>query len=276
MTPAWLPPVPFDPINDIQLAFLRNQAQIVMQELVSALAAQHKQRVQAVPLGIDDTVGEVNAFASCTNGKALMAISDGLLEIQANLAQSRANDEIFGTRKVDEYIAFMARNQRPKHPIVKPPAGFYDLAQKTEGRKVLRQHQLLDEQLGFVLGHELAHHYLGHLPCTGSGAVNAADLARALSNAIPIFNQPNELGADIAGTNNLLSAGAKRKFYRWTESGALLTMQFFSGIDRLSSVDILFGFERSHPPPLIRTPVIQQAASTWRATGGAGFPILGF
>ena len=34
------------------------------------------------------------------------------------------------------------------------------------------------------------------------------------------------------------------------------------------------GFERSHPPPQLRTPVIQQTAAAWRATGGRGLPIL--
>jgi Zn-dependent protease with chaperone function len=147
--------------------------------------------------------------------------------------------------------------------------------QKIDGRKVLRQHQLLQEQLGFVLGHELGHHYLGHLPCTGSGGVTAADVGRALASAVPIFNQPNEFAADVVGTNNVLAAGARRSDYHWNEEGALLTMQFFAGIDQMSPIDVVFGFERTHPPPLLRTPVIQQAASTWRATGGRGIPILG-
>jgi hypothetical protein len=269
--------VAFDPINDVNIPFLRGRAQLVIRDLTASLAGNHQQRVQTVPLVVDDEVGEVNAFAACTrDGKALMAISDGLLEIQAHLAQSRANDEVFGTRKVDEYVDFIARHQRPGQPIVKPPANFYNPAQRADGRKVQRQHQLLDEQIAFVLGHELAHHYLGHLPCTGSGAVAGAEIGRVLSSAIPVFNQPNELAADVAGTNNLLAAGAKRQDYRWNEGGALLTMQFFSGVDRLTPADIVFGFERTHPPPVIRTPVIQQSAATWRATGGRGLPILGF
>jgi hypothetical protein len=54
----------------------------------------------------------------------------------------------------------------------------------------------------------------------------------------------------------------------------MLTMQFFAGLDQLTPADILFGFERSHPPPALRTPVIQQTAAAWRATGGVGLPIL--
>ena len=272
--PASLPPVGFDPINAVDIQFLRGRSQLVIRELLGALQGAQRQRVDGVPLVIDDEVGEVNAYAACTReGKALMAISDGLLDIEAHLAMAKATDEIFGTRKVDEYVRFVAQHQRPKQPIVRPAAGFFNPAQHSDPRKVQRQHQLLDEQIAFVLGHELAHHYLGHLPCTAGGSVSAADVARVLSSAVPVFNQPNELAADIAGTNNLLNAGKNRQGYRYNEGGALLTMQFFAGLDQLTPTDIIFGFERTHPAPQIRTPVIQQAAASWRSTGGWPFPL---
>jgi len=263
------PPVAYDPINTVDIAFLRGRAQAVIGELINALDTAYRDRVRSIPFAFDDEVGEVNAYAACTReGKALMAITDGLLDIQAHLAQAKANDEIFGTRKVDEYCRFIARNQRPKAPVVRPPPGFFDPAQQSDARRVARQHDVLDEQLAFVLGHELAHHYLGHLPCTATGGIGAADLARALSSAVPVFNQPNELAADINGTSNLLTAGARHNGYHWTEGGALLSMQFFSIIDELTPTDIIFGFERTHPPPAVRVPVIQQTAATWRSSGG--------
>jgi hypothetical protein len=270
-----LPAVAYDPINANDLNFLRSRAQNALNELVANLPALQQARVRGIPLVIDDEVGEVNAFAACTaEGKSLMAISDGMLDISGHLAQARAIDELFGLRKVDEYVAFIARNQRPKTPIVQPPLGFFDLAQTADGRKVQRQHQILDEQLAFVLGHELAHHYLGHLPCT-AGNVTASEIGRVLSDVVPAFNQPAEIAADMAGVNNVLTTGARRQGYRFNEGGALLTMQFFSGVDQLSPIDIVFGFERSHPPPAIRIPVIQQTANTFRATGGQGLPIFG-
>jgi hypothetical protein len=117
---------------------------------------------------------------------------------------------------------------------------------------------------------------LGHLPCTAVTPLSLAQLGAVLSDAVPAFNQPNEMAADMVGINNTLSAGARRTDYRLTEGGALLTMQFFAGLDQLTPNDILFAFERSHPAPQLRTPIIQQTAATWRATGGVGLPILSF
>jgi hypothetical protein len=246
-----------------------------MQELIQALPDVARQRVQGIPLAIDDTPSEVNAFAACNKGSAVMVVTDGLLDIMAHLSQARANDDVFGTRKVDEYITFIAQNQKPKRPVAQPPRGFFDAAQQADGRRVARQHDVFDEILGFVLGHELAHHHLGHLPCTGgSGPLGTGDLLRGLSENVPLFNQPNELAADTAGTDTILATGMRRSGYHLTENGGLLMMQFFSASDQLSPEDILFGFERTHPPPALRIPVIQQTANYFRATGGAWVPLL--
>jgi hypothetical protein len=262
-----------DPINHVDLPFLRAVATGILAELVAALPPLQQSRVAAIPIVVDSTPGEVNAFATCSrSGRAAMAITDGLLEIQAFLARARAHDEMAGTRKVDEYIALIARHQRPKQPVVRPGPGFFDPALDVNPQKLARQRQVLDEELAFVLGHELAHHYLGHLPCTAAGALPVAEIARVLSDAVPGFNQPNELAADISGLNDALTAGARRNGYHFTETGALLTMQFFAGLDQLTPADVIFSFERSHPVPALRVPIIQQTAAAWRATGGRGLP----
>jgi len=263
-------PVQGDPINAVNIGFLRGRAQTVLGELVNALPDASRAKVQGIPLVADPTVGEVNAFAACDKGVALMAISDGLLEIQAHMAQFRATDEVFRTNKLDQYIHLLATKQKPGGPIVRPPKGFVDPSQHTHGQKVARQHQLMDEQLAFVLGHELAHHHLGHTGCANGSnrGLSPADIGRVLSNTIPVFNQPNEIGSDVAGVNNLLAAGKRRQGYKWTEAGALLTLNFFAGLDRLTPAAVIFGFERTHPHPLIRVPIVQQTAASWRATGG--------
>ena len=255
---------------------MRQRSGQVLAELVAVLPPTQRQRVEGVPLYADAAVGEVNAFAACDDqGLPLMAISDGLLEVIAHLAQFRATDEVFGGRRADAYIELIATKQRPKTPLVRPAPGFVDPNQHVDGRKVARQNVLFDEQVAFVLGHELAHHHLGHTGCAigkgGSRGVHPSDLGRLLSRAAPVFNQPNEVSSDVAGVNNLLSAGAKRSGAKWTEGGSLLVLTFFSGLDRLSAEAILFGFERSHPPPVLRVPIVQQTAQTWRLTGGNVF-----
>ncbi len=271
--PSILPPAGgVDLITIVDTAYLRSTAQGILNELVAALPPAQQSRVLGIPMLFDPAPGEVNAFAACTEGgKSLMAMTDGLLDVTAHLAQAAANDELFGTRKVDEYLAFIGQNQRPGQPIVRPGPGFFAPAHANDPRRIARQHALFEEQVAFVLGHELAHHYLGHLPCTASGpvAVTTSELGNALSGALPLLNQPNELAADVAGTNNVLTTGRRRATNQWTEGGALITMRFFQGIERFSAADVLFAFEHSHPPALIRQPVIMQTAATYRATGGA-------
>lgn len=268
-------PAPNDPINLVDLGYLRGQAQSLLNELVVTLPAAQQQRVAGIPLVVDSTPGDVNAFATCTSGgHAAMAVTDGLLDIEAHLSQARATDETFGTRKLTDYIQLIVQRQRPNQPIVQPPPGFFDPTQQADGRKVARQHQLLEEQIGFVLGHELAHHYLGHLPCTSAGQLPIAELGQALSGTVPLFNQPNEIAADASGTNTLLTMGARRSGYHLTETGALVTMQFFAGLEQFSAAGLLFAFQNSHPPAVIRAPIIQQTAAAWRLTGGRGLPYL--
>jgi hypothetical protein len=184
-----------------------------------------------------------------------------------------------GTCTLDTFIQYVANNQKKDAPLA-IPRGLFSVESTPDGARQARTHELFDELVAFVLGHELAHHYLGHLPCTARpDALGTGQIGRVLSNAVPLFNQPNELAADVAGVNSILSASKRRPqgSPQMTENGGLLTMRFFSGLHQFSALDVLFAFELSHPPPNIRVPVIQQAANTWRLTGGAGLfiPRLG-
>ncbi len=273
--PAIMPAAP-DAVANGSVQGLRQIAQEVISELVAALSADRQSTVAGIPLIVDDRVGEVNAFAMCKQGRSAMAITDGLLQILAYLAQSQAHDELVGTHKVDEYISYCAARLAPEKPIPVPPAGFFNAA--ADGRVIARQRQVFEEEVAFVLGHELGHHYLGHLGCTAGANNPFGDFARVASDAVPLFNQPNELAADVTGTHNVLGAGkarASRGGYAWTENGGLLSMKFFAEFGRLSPGDLLLAFERSHPPSEIRIPFIQQAALDWRTTGGHPFSVPG-
>jgi hypothetical protein len=269
------PPVASDPINDLDMPWLRAAAAGVLSELTAALPQASQARVVGVPFITDPTVGEVNAYAACNEKHLpLMAITDGLLQIESYIAQLRATDEVFGTRKLDAYLRYMAQAQKPREPIVAPPPGFIDPVQHADYRKVVRQHHLLEEQMAFVLGHELAHHHLGHTGCangqSGNRDVTMIDVFRKFSRIVPGINQPNELWADEAGVWNMLSAGARRPGYHWTEQGALLTLDFFARLDKLTLESIVFAFDSSHPNPALRVDPIKDAARRWRQSGGAG------
>ena len=273
VAPVPVPAINNDPLNALNPTWLRQSAQTILTELTRALPDVARGRVDGIPLVVDDTPGDVNAFAACSDGRSLMAVTDGLLEIMAWLAMASAHDELFGTHKTDEYIRFIAQNLAPNRAIPRP-AGFFAPAAEVDGRKVQRQHAIFEEELAFVLGHELAHHHLGHLPCTGkSGPLGSADLARVLSSQVPLFNQPNEAAADLAGTTNVLDAGVRRAGYHWTEAGGLLTMRFFAGLGGGLAQNVLLGFQHSHPPPELRIPLIQQSANYWRQNGGVGVPV---
>ncbi len=263
-------PVAGDAVATGSVTGLRSVAQQVITELVAALPSEQQQKVAGIPLVVDDRVGEVNAFATCKAGRSAMAITDGMLQILANLAQSQAHDEVTGSRaKVDEYVNWCAPRLAPNKPVPIPPASFFPLA--GDPRVLTRQSQIFEEEVAFVLGHELGHHYLGHLGCTAGANNPLGDIARVASDQVPLFNQPNEMAADFSGTQDVLDAGkvrAARGQYSWTENGGLLTMRFFAAFGEASPGDILLSFERSHPPSAIRIPVIQQAAAGWRTTGG--------
>jgi hypothetical protein len=266
----------YDPLNALDIGFMRQRARQVIAELRAALPPNYRAVVESVPLIDDDTVGEVNAFAACTKNGPVMAVTDGLLEISAQMARARATDEMFGTNKLQQYTRLVSQSQQPKQPIVRPQPGFWDPTQDADGRKVARQHDLFDEQVAFILGHEQAHHFLQHTGCAGaqSPGLTLPDIGRLLSNAVPTFNQPNEIAADTEGVRNTLTAGRARQGFKWNEEGALLTLNFFVALMQMDPADrVLFTFQASHPPPEGRIYLVQQTASQWRANPNGASPI---
>jgi hypothetical protein len=228
-------------------------------------------RVARLPITFDPDRGNVNAFATCTrSGKATIAITDGMLILTAYLAQLQASDELLGTRHFDEYVAFIAKYQKPDAALLTPTPDMLPAVARDQPTKLARQQQLNDEMLAFVMAHELGHHYLNHLPCTSVLPLDAAEIGMLLTDAVPALNQPNELAADVAGIRNVLAAGRRRQSQPLTEGGSLLTMRFFRALDQASPGDF-FNFERTHPPPSVREPIVQTAAQAFRA--GAGFSL---
>jgi hypothetical protein len=251
-----------DPINTTDAPLLFRHAQSILDELIAALPPDQRARVSNMALYNDDRLGDVNAYATCDqDGSPLVAISNGLLTIAAHVAMSSATDEQFETDLERDYFAWMQT-----HGLAPPPVQFYAPAYHSDRRKVARQREIFDEQIAFILGHELAHHYLGHLACNSRGRLE--ELGQVAADNVPAFNQIAELAADAAAIKNLLAAGERRVGYAWTEAGALHVIAAFNRHHAATPTQVLFAFERTHPLPQVRAPLITVAADLWRGSGG--------
>ena len=251
---------------------MRQEAGTVITELIANLPDAPRAKVQGIPLQVIEDPKDVNAFAGCSkSGGAFMGITSPLLLILARTSEARAYDELFGTQKYGELAGGFANEVRGQKTVSGPPSGFLPLPQSLDPRKLARQKFLFDEQVAFVLGHELAHHYRGHTGCANgavSGGITAQDVGRLLSSTVPLFNQPNEIEADVQGTFNVLDTGSRRAGGRYTEEGANLVLDFFSRLESLGVETIVLGFLMTHPPPQLRLPIVQNAAQQWRNNGG--------
>lgn len=273
--PTALPAPPlgsFDPGGAMTGTFIRNQAKVVLDELVAALPPDAKARVQGIPLAVIEDPKEVNAFAGCDKtGRAYMAITAPLLTLQAATSEARAYDELYGTKHYDDYVNTVATAVRANKPVDGLAPGKLALPGAIDPRKLSRQKFLFDQQVAFVLGHELAHHHRGHTGCANGGAsagVTAEDIGRLLSNAVPVFNQPLEVEADVHGVRNTLDAGARQQGAAWTEEGAMMTLNFFNQLSQFGPEVLLLGFFQTHPHPTFRIPIVQTTAQQWRQSGG--------
>lgn len=267
----------YDATGTLTSAYIKQQPARVVAELVAALPDSSRTKVASIPTLVIEDPREVNAFAGCNKrGAAFVAITTPLLVFHARAAEARAFDEVFGTSHYESFVKSIAAEIRSGRAIQGPPPGTLPVPQALDPQKLARQQLLFDEQLAFVLGHELAHHYRGHTGCVASSgsAVAAEDIARVISSAVPFLNQPNEIDSDVQGVHNLLAAGAKRQSGAWSEKGALMTLDLFSRLQSLGIEDMLLGFLMTHPPPQLRMPIVQNAASQWRSSGGkaSSFP----
>ena len=255
--------------------FMVNEPEYVINTLVDALQPEPKARVNGIPIYVIDDP-DTNAFAGCGNGGALMGITFPLIIFQAASSEAKAYDEQFGTNFYREYVDETAAGIKQGKPATGLAPGKLPKPGAVDPRKLARQRLLFDEQMAFVLGHELAHHYRGHTGCApGKDELQSAveDMARILSNTADPFNQPLEAEADQFGIRNVMDAGAKRvQGAQWNEEGAMLTMDFFISLMGAGIEDVLLGFLSTHPHPQIRMPIVRQTAEIWRQTGGAPAP----
>ena len=246
------------------------ETRAVARELVMNLRSDYQARVANVPIVFDPNANDVNAFAACDDrGAPFVAATEGLLEAIDAISQTKATDELYGTRTYEAYANLVAPRLASPNGGALLPAGVIAAQVWADPRRVSRAHEIFDEIVAFTFGHELSHHYLGHTGCAnGSGGLGPAValLGQLLTTAIPTFNQPNEIAADSNGCLNTLDAGRARSSvaYRWTEEGGLWLLDFFGYLDRASHGNPLASFLLTHPNPLLRVPIVQAVAAGWR------------
>lgn len=256
------PPVPIpdahaaaDPVYTGNVVALHEAAEHTLHSLIGALDEEKRAKLAGITLAFDATDGDVNAYATCAQtGLPLVAVSDGLLEIARQLAIAQAADATYGTARVRAYQHWIA-----KHP------GHVAPAQVADGRTLQLARVLFVEELAYVIGHELGHHYLGHLGCVDGGGV-VEKMGRIASAEVPLFSQAAELAADSVGVANTLEVG---RTTGWTEAGAVLMLQFFRSGQTWQ--EVVFAFEKSHPLSEFRLPTVTATADLWRATDGVGY-----
>lgn len=247
----------------------RAEVRAVLAELVAQLTPAQSAKVKTIPLVFDTDPNEINAFAGCQKGAPYLAATEGFLLAVDAIAQTRATDELFGSKTYDAYTATIpARLAKKGSPAL--PAGSIPAAQESDPKRLSRAREIFDDVVAFAFGHELAHHYLGHTGCaqgqTASPGPNPAVLGQIATTVVPWLNQPTEIAADTAGCFNTLNAGkARRPAYAWSEQGGLWLFDFFGRLESNAPLLVVVGFLSTHPDSRLRAPIIKAAASAWRA-----------
>ena len=252
----------------------QNEVRGILTELIAQLAAAQQSRVRTVPLVFENTdPSEINAYAGCDDsGNPFLAGTEGLLEAVDAVAQTKANDEIFGGATYDAYTArvlpALAKGDKNARPSL--PTDIIPYAQQANIARLSRAREIFDDIIAFTFGHELAHHYLGHTGCANGQSTAVAPpialLQRLATKAIPFISQTTEADADRAGCINVLNAGrARLPRYRWSERGGLILFDYFSRLERAAGVGLLspVHFLASHPNPGLRGVPVQWTATSW-------------
>ncbi len=274
-TLAALPPGAADASGAMTMAFLQREVTSVIEEVRSHLPPDHRARVEHVPFHIVDDPVEPNAAAGCSPGSRapMIMITTPMLTIAAATAEARAYDELGHTSTYETYASSIMDMVR-RGSVRGLPPGLLSGPLATDARKLARARQLFDEEVAFILGHEMAHHYRGHTGCTPSGSASvqeAEDLQRSLAQAAPPLEQPFEIEADMWGVTSVLEAGHERAGGRWSDEGALLSLDTFRHLGETTADALPLVFLSTHPPSLVRAPIVQQVSRSW-APGRAPLP----
>jgi hypothetical protein len=260
------PPGSHDANGFLRRPFLEEEAGRVHRALVEALPPRERAQMQSVPFRVVQEDDEPNAAAGCQRGSAIMMITSAMLELAAGIAETKAYDEVAGTDTHRQYVDTVVAQIRGRQRVTGPPPSMHAPPHALDRRKLARQRHLYAQQVAFIVGHELAHHYRGHTGCIAGRTTQeqeADELGRLLARAVPTFSQPREVEADLWGVTNVLEAGHGRAGGAWTEEGALLNLEFFQQLTERGGPDLAMVFLSTHPLPSLRIPLVRYVAQSW-------------
>ncbi len=246
--------------------FMDAEAERIHQALVTALDPAQNGQVAQIPFHVVVQHDEPNAAAACTRGVASMMITSAMLELCAGIAETKAYDEVAGADTYTQYVTTVVDQIRHDRPVQGVDPSLHADPHRTDAHKLARQIHLFDQQVAFIVGHELAHHYLGHTNCVAGRSdaqVQRDEMAAILAHTVPPFSQPREVEADMWGTVNALEAGRVQTNGTWTEEGALLNLDFFRRLSDQGGAELVMAFLSTHPPSVVRIPIVQSTAQQW-------------
>jgi hypothetical protein len=258
------------PTGAIAQGWAEQRAAQIHGELLAHVFADQRSRVAAIPFHVVTDREEPNAAAGCSEtGAPMLMITSAMVTVCASSAEARAHDELAGTHALDAYAEGLLADLRGGRPVRALDPSLVSGPLASDPRRLAREVHLFDQQVAFILGHELAHHYRGHTGCAAQGgstasAREAEDLQRTLARTAPPLEQPFEVEADVWGITNVLERGSAGGA-AWTEEGALLSLEVFRRFGPLAQGGLDVGvFMSTHPPSELRAPVVQQAAAMHR------------
>jgi hypothetical protein len=107
--------------------------------------------VRGIPLMTDPSL-EVNAFAGCEAGTPFMAATEGFLLASDAIGQTRATDELFGTRTYDSYtntvLPNLVRDEKGASPAL--PPGTIPPQYLLDPRRASRAREIFDDMVALV------------------------------------------------------------------------------------------------------------------------------
>jgi hypothetical protein len=244
------------------------EAERVHQLLVAALPEHEQSQVRDVPFEVIQEDREPNAAAGCrrsTNAPVMM-ITSAMLVLAAGIAETKAYDELAGTTTYDQYVTAVIDQVRNQRPVAGVDPSLHAAPHATDPHKLGRQAHLFDQQVAFILGHELAHHYRGHTNCVAGRTaeeIQRDEAMQILAHTIPPGGQPREVEADMWGATNVLEAGHRMQAAQWTQEGGLLNLDFFRRLSEEGGPNLVLMFLSTHPPSLVRIPIVRSISQQW-------------